>query len=216
MKTFFDSIRDGAKSFFVSQQKKMTPNELKDHFQECVGTLSFELKKEAKAVESAEKKAAELKFKAVEAANERDRKFILQQYVAENAKARDAKNRAEGYIRRITVYEKNLSILSLSESLTNALGEEVPFDDLMRELSGMEGEFEKLNVMLKEMEEQTDMLDKQFAESDDETAGASESIEELSSLIEKMKNETDPVRKADLEREYNAAMEKLAEPVAEG
>ena len=162
-------------------------------------------------VEEAESKSAKLKFEAVEAKSEAERKSKLQEFFVEATKAKDAKGRAERYMRQIVTTEKNLSILSVSEALTSALGEAVPFESLMAEMSKVGDKLKGMDDLLKQMEDQADEIDKAVnrTTSDMSTNGDATAIQELSQLIERMKKETDPAKKTELERQYNLEMEKM-------
>lgn len=211
MKSFAGTMLDGVKGLFVSGDREKAPAEWKKELQESVNMLNLELRREMRKVEEAEGKAAKLKLDAVEANSEAERKRILQDLFVEVKKVKDAKIAAERYMRYIVTNEKNLSILSVSEALTSALGETVPFEALMAEMSKVGDKLEEMDDLLQQMEEQADEIDKAVnsTTSDMSTNADAVAVQELSQLIEKMKKETDPVKRTELERQYNLEMEKM-------
>ncbi len=211
MKSIAETMRDGVISLFKPGDREKTPAEWKNTLQESANMLNIELRRELRKVEDAESKANKLKFEAVEAKSEAERKSILQDFFAEANKAKDAKGRAERYMRLIATNEKNLSILSVSEALTSALGETVPFEALMAEMSKVGNNLKDMDDLVKQMEDQADEIDRTVNSTSSDMSNNADAIaiQELSKLIEKMKKETDPIKKTELERQYNLEMEKM-------
>lgn len=154
------------------------------------------------AMRQAAKKVEILQEKALKETDPHARNLLIQKLCAEKKNAERYRKHAEDCLRTIAALESEKTVLDLADDLTVAFGEEMSFDGVMKDMAIVARQYAQFNTDLTTLENQASQLSSQLLDGDPNAEAEIEDVAAITDLVRRIQTESDPVKRAELERQF--------------